>query len=93
MVDSDGTLILHTGKLVGGTALTVKLAKKREKPYLIVQLDKEDQALEPEHVLDWIARNGINKLNVAGNRESKPPGIYQKAFTFMVKVLSSMHTK
>ena len=38
--DSDGTLILNTGKLTGGTRLTNKLAVEKNKPVFVVQLDE-----------------------------------------------------
>lgn len=37
-------------------------------------------------VIDWLERNNISTLNVAGPRESKAPGIYQLAFC-LLKVL------
>lgn len=89
VLESDGTLILNMGRLSGGTALTLKLAAKYQKPHLILQLDMEEE-LEPEVVSDWLVENGIESLNVAGNRESKAPGVYRKAFDFLVGILSAM---
>jgi len=39
ILDSDGTLILSHGKLTGGSALTVKVATKHDRPWLHVDLN------------------------------------------------------
>ena len=82
--DSDGTLILTWGKPTGGTALTIRLAKKHKKPYLIVDLKKPG---EPSSLKAWLEKNRIGVLNVAGPRESKNPGISLLASDFLVKAL------
>ena len=84
VLDSGGTLILNRGELTGGTALTVKLARKNSKPYLVVDLD---QSPEPQVVIDWIEQNNIHVLNVAGPREEGHPGIHDQAVEFLRKVL------
>ena len=71
--DADGTLILNLGKLDGGTALTVKLARQIGKPCLIVALE---EGIEPTAFRAWLDANHITALNVAGPRESKRPGVY-----------------
>ncbi|MFH1548783.1 MAG: putative molybdenum carrier protein [Candidatus Omnitrophota bacterium] len=80
--DSDGTLVLNEGELTGGTAFTVECAKKHKKPYLIVDLDNCSA-----NVLDafwnWIEKNNIKILNMAGPRESKLQGIYKIAKKFL----------
>ncbi|MCX5913652.1 MAG: hypothetical protein NTV04_17150 [Deltaproteobacteria bacterium] len=40
-------------------------------------------------VLDWAEAHKIRVLNVAGPRESKNPGIYEKAKRFLQTILSS----
>ena len=81
--DSDGTLILTWGRPTGGTATTLKLAKKFKKPYLVIDLSKRG---EPRIVEEWGGQNEIRVLNVAGPRESKAPGIHDKAVEFLRKV-------
>jgi hypothetical protein len=82
--DSDATLILNEGALVGGTALTLELAGRLNKPCLVVQLD--EQPSDETH--QWLEQHGINVLNVAGPRESKCPGIRERVKWFLVRVLS-----
>lgn len=78
--DSDGTLILARGPLVGGTALTRTCAEDLGKPCLIV--DPAD-ASRAATVCEWLGRHEIQTLNVAGPRESTQPGIYQQAAAFL----------
>ena len=85
--DSDGTLILSCGSPVGGTALTIKLAKKFKKPYLLIDLSQEG---DPQRVLDWARDHHIQILNVAGPREGEAPKIYNRAAAFLHEVLKGI---
>ena len=78
--DSDGTLILTTGRLRGGTALTRGLAARYAKPCLVIDLAHDPDVAR---VADWLAVSHIRVLNVAGPRESQRPGIYANAKQFM----------
>ncbi len=80
--ESDGTLILTRGVPTGGTARTIDLAKKHKKPLLIIELEDGD----PELVARWIEGNSIRILDVAGPRESKHPGIHDRAVEFLSSV-------
>ena len=78
---SDGTLVLtRFGQPRAGTALTIKLAQKQKKPYLVISLLRGNNL---ETVKEWIEANHIRVLNVAGPRESEVPGIYDRAFEFL----------
>lgn len=83
--DSDGTLILHSGPLSGGTALTANFARRWGRPLLSLDLEEPHMTIQ---VRDWIKRHGIRVLNVAGPRESKQPGVYRRAFDLLRSVLS-----
>lgn len=76
ILDSDGTLIFSRGKLTGGPALTRKLAKQHQKPWLHIDLDKVEETEADSIIAGWIHRNDIQVLNVAGPRASKDPGIH-----------------
>ena len=79
--DADGTLIIiMAGRLEGGTGLTAQLASSSNKPLLIIDLG---QPLQPNLVDSWINNQHIKILNIAGPRESKQPGIYQKTYAFL----------
>ncbi|MGE5235319.1 MAG: putative molybdenum carrier protein [Acidobacteriota bacterium] len=83
---SDATLILTRGPIKGGTALTVRLASRLGRPLLVVDLDHA----VADDVRSWIARHGIEVLNVAGPRENEHPGIGRQARTFLAVVLGVM---
>ena len=80
--DSDGTLVVMEGPPAGGTALTIKLARRHRKPCLVVDLPRT-KTETAESIAAWISNNKIRVLNVAGPRESKAPGIYKKAMAFL----------
>ena len=81
---SDGTLILTWGPPVGGTALTIRLAKRRHKPYCIVDLSMDG---DPAKVKEWVQEQKVRILNVAGPREGEAPGIHSRALLFLREVL------
>lgn len=81
--DSDGTLILNTGALDGGSLKTKDEAEKTGKPFLVVQLDEKSGRNLRLCVAEWIRANKIGILNIAGPRESKRPGIYGQALAFL----------
>lgn len=83
--DSDGTLILTRGAPQGGTALTLEIARRLGRPALVLDLAAVQ---DPGAVRDWLAREGIRILNVAGPRESAAPGIHAEALRFLQIVLA-----
>ena len=77
--DSDGTLIIVPclplpEKIQDGTLLTIADAKQQEKPHLIIRLTERDGAVG--EIREWISRENIRVLNIAGPRESNSPGIH-----------------
>ena len=74
--DADGTLIIAHGELTGGTALTRDFAASLAKPCLVVSPDNTSAA---KMVAAWLTEHKIRILNVAGPRESRDPGIYERA--------------
>jgi predicted Rossmann-fold nucleotide-binding protein len=83
--DSDGTLILTYGHPVGGTLLTLRLARKHHKPYLLIDLGEGGEALK---VQEWLKNSGVQTLNVAGPRESEAPGIHARALNFLQTIFA-----
>lgn len=84
VAESDATLILCRGEPDGGTLLTVTRAKASGKPYLLLDLGEPDALA---HLSAWLAKRGGGRLNVAGPRESKCPGIHAEALALLVAVL------
>ena len=84
VIEAEGTLILTMGKLTEGAAFAAQVALKYRKPHLIVDLNKK---VKPNVVLNWAAAHKIRAVNIAGPKESKKPGIYEKAKQFLQTVL------
>ncbi len=78
--DSDGTLILAPGKPTGGTALTIRLTRRYQRPLCVVNLDDGGGV---SGVCDWLTENRIATLNVAGPRASSYAGIQARAAEFL----------
>lgn len=75
---SDGTVIFGN-TWERGTALTIKLLQREGKPYLVNP--------PREIFLDWLVQNRIQTLNVAGNRESKNPGLQTRTKESLIQAL------
>src|SRR5512139_1850618 len=77
VIDSDGTVILSHGKLTGGSAYALRMAKKHNKPCLLVDLNKDKDLPAFLEIANWLDEHCIKILNVAGPRASKDPKIYK----------------
>ena len=87
--DSDGTLIVASGELIGGTLATLGHARRIGKPSLVVDPHPSVGEARLEGITEWLADHRIRVLNVAGPRESGHPGIYDVARELMAGVLES----
>lgn len=68
-----------------GSALTITHCKERGKPYLVVPFPTSfSPDTTAKIVRTWLAEKNPEYLNIAGNRESKNPGIFE--FTLLVLV-------
>jgi hypothetical protein len=77
-------LILSSGPLRGGTALTKTFVERYRRPCLVADL----RFATEQQVHDWLLANSIRVLNVAGPRETSQPGIARSAATFLRTVFS-----
>ncbi len=73
--DSDGTVVITIGMPTGGSALTIELAQRRDKPLLHIDLDEQTPEEAAEDLEMWRQVRGVGVINVAGPRESTTPGI------------------
>ena len=87
VIDSDATLILHSGQLTGGTLLTKEITQKLERPLWQIDLA---QAVKADLVRRWLQDSRIHTLNVAGPRESSSPGLYQQASKVLNDILAPL---
>lgn len=84
--DSDATLLLSHGPLIGGSALTRQLCEQWERPWLHVDLSRP----AVERVRTWLTRVRPSALNVAGPRASEDPEVYAAARELLVEVLAEL---
>jgi len=80
---SDGTVIISHGGLKGGSALTLTMVEKHNKPCLHIDLEELDEPKAAEIIKGWIQEIGIRILNVAGPRASEDPGIYESVWNIL----------
>jgi len=86
--DSDGTLLVGNPSSLG-SKLTLNTAKRTGKPfYGIITEAGHDLSRHVVPFQKWLLDNHIRVLNVAGNRESKAPGITATVHDFLVEALS-----
>lgn len=80
VMDSDGSLIIYFGELVGGTRETVRFCERFGKAALIVDGEQITPDAAAAAAINFIERHRISVLNVAGPRESTHDGagIYSK---------------
>lgn len=87
---SDGTVILHSDKLEGGTLQTRLFCDELGKPCLVLARETTDIAGAAESIADFVSRHGMRSLNVAGPRASKQPQIYDWAHAVISRLLERM---
>jgi len=101
--DSDATLIVVLDRISSGTRLTVDSAKSQGQPLRIEylcenpkpgllneELSREDRVAE---VANWIRREHIQTLNVAGPRGSSRKDVYLKALEFLSMLFEEISTQ
>jgi len=91
VLDADATLILCPGPPEGGTALTERLARAHDKPVLVVDIDRETVPSAIKLIRAWIRDNDPIVLNVAGPRESRFPGLYDRSRKLLEKLFRTMN--
>ena len=76
--DSDGTVVFTlASEVTGGSLRTIGFARKYKKPCLHLSQAGECGLFSPAMELQqFVKEHGIKRLNVAGSRESKEPGIH-----------------
>lgn len=96
--NSDGTVIFVYGTIDGGSVLTRGMCEAAGKPNLVLTWSNARALLTPPggvregwigpfSLANWIREKQIKTLNIAGNRESKSPGIYDRVLVFLLDVL------
>lgn len=82
--DSNGTVIFAKNLNSSGTKLTTACCHKIGR---LIFYPVFNEFWQDSHFRDWLIKNKIKTLNVAGNRESITPGVYQFTYDFLTKAL------
>jgi Circularly permutated YpsA SLOG family len=84
--DSDATLWFGD-PTTPGAHTTLSACRTLDRPTMLVI---PGELTRPSHVADWITQNRISGLNIAGNRESKAPGIGQDVERFLIELFRQL---
>jgi hypothetical protein len=74
--DSDGTVVIYPVELRGGTEQTVRFCLELERLHELIDASKISAEGAAKLIGDFVDKNKINILNVAGPRESEWPEGY-----------------
>jgi hypothetical protein len=88
--DSDATIVLTFGEATGGSAATIRLARRYGRPVLAVDIELLDDDTAAKSVRDWLAGQELSArvtLNVAGSRESTNPGLAERVRQIVLRLL------
>src|SRR5439155_13943017 len=77
--DSDGTAIIYRGNLSGGTEQTVRSCVELQRPHQLIDALKFPADSASKLLADFVHKNNIHVLNVAGPRQSEWPEGYDYA--------------
>lgn len=87
---TNGTLIVGD-RASPGTAKTIAACQAARRPFLVVGwrpgAGATPRASTVEAVRGWLRSNAVRTLNVAGNRESRAPGIFEATAALVRAVL------
>ncbi len=87
VLESDGTIIVKDEfDLQEGTLNTIRFCKQFNKPYLIYDVIYDP--INYEAFQDWLEKNKIKILNIAGNRSSESPAIKGKTYLLLEKLFN-----
>ncbi len=88
--DSDGTVIIYLGKLSGGTEQTVKFCVEQQRPRELIDAFNVSIENAAQLIVDFVRKNQIGILNVAGPRQSEWAEGYDYAFRALEIFLNSI---
>jgi len=77
--DSDGTVVIYPVELRGGTEQTVRFCLELKRPHELIDASQISTEGAAKLIRDFVDKNKINSLNVAGPRQSEWPEGYAYA--------------
>ena len=81
--DSDGTVVTFSRELRGGTEQTVRFCIEQQQPYQLIDASSVSTEDAAKLMAQFVRKNKIGILNVAGPRQSEWPEGYDYAFRVM----------
>ena len=91
--DSEGTVIIYPGKLDGGTEQTVRFCAQEQRPHKLIDASTMSVEEAAQAISDFVRKNKIDILNVAGPRQSEWADGYDYAFRALDEFLNSIKSK
>ena len=88
--DSDGTLIIHCGRLAGGTEFTLQCCTQLNRPHELIDAAVTSTEKAAEGITKFVREHKIDILNVAGPRQSEWRDGYDYAFRALEIFLNSI---
>ena len=89
---SDGTLVISSEPIRGGSKATIRECSDSRKPFYPVIWYKEwKRNTILSEIINFINANEIRTLNVAGNRESKNPGIFDATSRLVLQLCGAVN--
>jgi hypothetical protein len=89
VLESDGTVLLYSGRLEGGTRQTMVHCVEHGKPFELVDATRVGPREAASRISAFIERHRLSVLNVAGPRASKWPEGYRYAHSTLQHLLAS----
>ncbi len=86
ILHADGTLIFSFGPLSGGSALTEALAIRHDRPFLHIDFERIDKTQAAAMVESWLQTMRLQTVNVAGQRASNEPRIYEAVYSLLTEI-------
>ena len=93
VLDSDGTAIIFSGELEGGTRLTWTFCSDESRPCVLIDTSTMTESDATEALFDFITSHRVNVLNVAGPRASKWPEAHAHARTLLTALLRKLEPR
>lgn len=85
--DSGGTVRFAKDFKSPGERCTLRAIKWFGRPYFDVKMNEMTESTEL--MMQWLLKNDIKVLNVAGNTEETAPGIEDFVFSYLVKIFEN----
>ena len=93
VISADGTLIIFNPPLAGGTRLTANMCRTHHKPFLAIDVDAQNLAHAVELAYEFIVTNQLDRVNIAGPRQSVWPEGYDYAHRLLTLVLPRLSSR